>query len=88
MTYNELKQRVENLRPCRASWRNQEKLGNVGLHDGAVFAFKGSNGRVYRVMVVASRDYIGLQSGDSHKMSTIEKWCGDSVNQGHLVDIK
>lgn len=83
MTYNELYKLVKNLKIDQASCRNHERLKRHGLCDGMEWEFRGSNGKRYSVGVFASRGYIGIQS--KHRLSTLEKWCGESV--GHITDL-
>lgn len=80
MTFNELKNKLDHYKPCRASWRNAEKLANMGLctAHGTVWRFKGTNGRYYEVVVTPRRN-MALLDLNGHRLSTLEKWCGDSV---------
>lgn len=81
MTYNELVNKISKLKPARASWRNVEKLRNLGL--SGTWEFVGDDYKRYHVTVIASRGYIGLSS--RHRRETLAKHCGNRV--GHLIDI-
>lgn len=82
MEYNTLYNQVKSIRPARCSALNRQKLLNRALGPG-VWEFKGTNGKKYEVVVNYARDWVGVTS--KHRLSTLEKWCGESV--GHIKEL-